>query len=50
MNSRNDNSIKAIHVIENIDERYGGPAKSVPFLCENLKKLRIDISINSVRK
>ena len=42
--------MKILQIIENIDERYGGPAKSVPNLCKYLQKLGIDISINSVRQ
>ena len=42
--------MKVLHVIENVDERYGGPAKTVPFLCDNLKKIGVDVSINSVKK
>ncbi len=36
--------------IENIDERYGGPAKSVPFLCKHLMALGVDTEIHSVKK
>ncbi|QSH41011.1 glycosyltransferase [Lentisphaerota bacterium ZTH] len=42
--------MKIIHVIENIDERYGGPAKSVPFLCKYLMKLGLETEIHSVSR
>ncbi len=42
--------MKILQVIENIDERYGGPAKSVPFLCQHLATSGIEISINSVQR
>ena len=41
--------MKILHIIENIDESYGGPAKSVPFLCKYLQQKGIDVSINSVK-
>lgn len=37
------------HVIENIDNRYGGPAKSVPSLVEALTKQGVKGKINSIR-
>lgn len=39
----------ALHVEENVDKRYGSPAKTTPFLCENLQQLGVDVTINSVR-
>jgi len=41
--------MKVIHIIENIDESYGGPAKSVPFLCKYMQQKGVDVSINSVK-
>ena len=33
--------MKVLHVVENLDESYGGPAKSVPFLVSHLNDLGI---------
>tara|TARA_B110000211_G_scaffold234720_1_gene305856 strand:+ start:981 stop:2141 length:1161 start_codon:yes stop_codon:yes gene_type:complete len=33
--------MKVLHIVENLDESYGGPAKSVPFLVSHLNKLGI---------
>jgi hypothetical protein len=34
--------MKILHIIENLDERYGGPAKSVPFLVKYLDNLGVE--------
>ena len=41
--------MKILHIIENIDESYGGPAKSVPYLCKYLQHNGVEVSINSVK-
>lgn len=38
-----------LHIIENIDNSYGGPAKSVPFLIKYLNKLDVNNTIISVK-
>ena len=40
--------MKILHIIENIDNSYGGPAKSVPLLIKYLKKMDVDSKIVSV--
>lgn len=40
--------MKVIHVIENIDNSYGGPAKSVPFLIKYLNKINVENKIISI--
>ena len=42
--------MKIIHLIENLDDRYGGPAKSIPELCYNLQKLDIASEVVSIKK
>ena len=34
--------MKVLHICENLDDRYGGPAKSVPGLANHLEKLGIE--------
>lgn len=41
--------MKTLHIIENIDNNYGGPAKSVPFLIKYLNQLDTKNKIISVR-
>jgi len=41
--------INTLHIIENIDNSYGGPAKSVPFLIKYLNKLEVNNIIISVK-
>ena len=41
--------MKILHIIENIDNSYGGPAKSVPFLIKYLNKIEVDNKIISVK-
>lgn len=41
--------MKIIHIIENIDNRYGGPAKSVPLLIKYLNKLNIQNKIITLK-
>jgi glycosyltransferase involved in cell wall biosynthesis len=36
-------------LVENMDDRYGGPARSVPYLCKYLRKENVDTEINAVR-
>ena len=33
--------MKVYHLIENLDDSYGGPAKSIPYLVKELKKLNV---------
>ena len=40
--------MKTLHIIENIDNSYGGPAKSVPFLIKYLNKIDIQNKIISI--
>lgn len=40
--------MKILHLIERIDDSYGGPAKSVPLLCDGLQSYGIDNVICSV--
>lgn len=41
--------MKIYNLIENLDDTYGGPAKSVPYLCKNLNDLGVDTEIISVK-
>jgi glycosyltransferase involved in cell wall biosynthesis len=41
--------IKSIHLIENLDDSYGGPAKSVPYLCKYLEDIGVPTVMLSVR-
>ena len=40
--------IKVYNLIENLDDTYGGPAKSVPYLCKNLNDLDVDTEMLSI--
>jgi glycosyltransferase involved in cell wall biosynthesis len=40
--------MKAINIIENLDDTYGGPAKSVPYMCKYLEDIDIDTQILSI--
>lgn len=40
--------MKILHIIENIDNSYGGPAKSVPFLIKYLNKINVKNKIISI--
>lgn len=40
--------MKTLHIIENIDNSYGGPAKSVPFLIKYLNKIDVKNKIISI--
>lgn len=41
--------MRILHIIENIDNSYGGPAKSVPFLIKYLNKIDIKNQIISIQ-
>ena len=41
--------MQTLHIIENIDNSYGGPAKSVPFLIKYLNKIDINNKIISIK-
>lgn len=40
--------MKIVHVVENMDDSYGGPAKSIPLLCKYLHVLGVQTLILSV--
>ena len=41
--------MKIINLIENLDDTYGGPAKSVPYMCKYLNDISVDTEILSVK-
>lgn len=41
--------MKIIHIIENLDDTYGGPAKSVPYLAKGLDGLGIEQTLVSIK-
>jgi hypothetical protein len=41
--------LKVYHIIENLDNSYGGPAKSVPYLAKGLGELSIENTLLSVQ-
>ncbi len=41
--------MKLLHIIENIDNSYGGPARSVPFLIKYLNRVSVQNKIVSIR-
>jgi glycosyltransferase involved in cell wall biosynthesis len=41
--------MKILHIVESLDNRYGGPAKSVPLLVKYLNKLNIKNKVFSVQ-
>ena len=41
--------MKIIHIIENLDDTYGGPAKSVPYMCKYVNDIGIDTEILSIK-
>ena len=41
--------MKTYHLIENLDDTYGGPAQSVSYLAKNLEKLEIENSLLSIK-
>lgn len=42
--------MKVIHLVENLDSRYGGPSRSVPFLSYYTRTLGINNKLYSVKK
>jgi len=42
--------MKIVHIVENLDDRYGGPARSVPLLCDALQKIDVNAWLLSIRK
>ena len=40
---------ETFHIVENLDDSYGGPAKSITFLAKNLRDLKINQTLVSVR-
>jgi len=44
-----DKVLKLLHIIENIDNSYGGPARSVPFLIKYLNNMNVNSKIVSIR-
>ena len=43
------NQIKVINITQNLDDSFGGPAKSVPFMCNALNDLGLDAELVSVK-
>lgn len=41
--------MNVFHLIENLDDSYGGPAKSVPYLAKNLLELNVQCSLLSIK-
>ena len=41
--------MKIYHLLENLDDSYGGPAKSVPYLVKNLEELEIQGHMLSIK-
>jgi glycosyltransferase involved in cell wall biosynthesis len=41
--------IKILNIIENLDDTYGGPAKSVPYMCKYLSEENLDTDILSIK-
>lgn len=41
--------MKAIHIIENLDNRYGGPAQSVPSTCKYLGEQGVETKLLSIK-
>lgn len=41
--------MRIIHLVENLDDSYGGPAKSIPFLCHYLQAEGVEVVILSVQ-
>jgi glycosyltransferase involved in cell wall biosynthesis len=43
-------TIKYLHIVERIDDTYGGPAKSIPLFCDMLRQHGVDNVVLSVNK
>jgi glycosyltransferase involved in cell wall biosynthesis len=43
------NKIKVLHLVESLDDFYGGPAKSIPLLCSSINSNIFNVEIHSVR-
>jgi len=41
--------MKIINLIENLDDTYGGPAKSVPYMCKYLNDIDVDTEMLSIK-
>jgi len=41
--------MKTINLIENLDDSYGGPAKSVPYMCKYLNDIGVNTEILSIK-
>lgn len=41
--------MKTYHLIENLDDTYGGPAKSVPYLAKSLEELEVQNTLLSIK-
>jgi len=41
--------MKIYHLLENLDDTYGGPAKSVPYLAKSLKEIGVQSTLLSIR-
>jgi glycosyltransferase involved in cell wall biosynthesis len=45
----NSHKIKNLHLVESMDDSYGGPAKSIPLLCANIDDELFDVEIHSLK-
>lgn len=41
--------MEIVNIIENLDDSYGGPAKSVPYMCKYLNEIGVDTKILSIQ-
>ena len=41
--------MRVYNLIENLDDTYGGPSKSVPNMCQHLNELGVDSRLLSVK-
>ena len=41
--------MKIINLVENLDDTYGGPAKSIPYICKYLNDIDIETEIVSIK-
>ena len=41
--------VKILHIVENLDNRYGGPSRSVPLLVKYLNKINVENKIFTIQ-
>jgi len=41
--------VKIFHLLENLDDTYGGPAKSVPYLAKSLEQIEVQNTLLSIK-